>query len=54
LEFTVGFVKLFNVTAWRDLVVDVALETLGEGEAVLFNGCTEETGSWSAEWTVLG
>jgi hypothetical protein len=43
LEFTVGFVKLFNVTARWDLVVDVALEALGEGEVVLFDGCTEET-----------
>jgi hypothetical protein len=45
---------LFNVTARWDLVVDVALEALGEGEAVLFDGSTEETGSGSAKGTVLG
>jgi hypothetical protein len=54
LEFTVGFVELFNVTAWRNLVVDVALEALGEGEAVLLDGCTEKSGGGSAEGTSLG
>jgi hypothetical protein len=45
---------LFNVTARWDLVVDVALETLGEGKAVLLDGCTEKPGGGSAEGTVLG
>jgi len=54
MEVWIGFVNVFDVTAWWDLIVDVTAKAVGENDARVLQGSGEEAGGRTSKRTTLG